>query len=97
VSPRTKSWIALVTFILVVPFAAALPLAAGLAVLVVALALYGAFQATLRCPHCGGLLVERRVAGMTIYVPLAPPICGRCGSNLDSRTSEQHPPASHES
>jgi hypothetical protein len=83
VTPRRRSWIALVVFFLAVPLAANLPLAAGLLVLLLALIGYGVFQATLRCPRCGSLLVRRRVAGITVYAPLAPRSCAKCGLDLD--------------
>lgn len=85
-TPRRRSWIALAALFLAVPVAANLPLEAGLLVLLLAFIGYGVFQATLRCPRCGSLLVRRRVAGITLYVPLAPRSCAQCGLDLDSPT-----------
>lgn len=86
-TPRTKSWIALVIFLLAVPLAANLPLGAGLLLVLLAFIGYGIFQATLRCPRCGNLLVRRRVAGIAVYTPVAPHVCGVCALDLDSRRS----------
>jgi hypothetical protein len=86
-SARRKSWIALLTFFLVLALAANLPLAAGLSVLLLAFIGYAVFQATLKCPGCGSLLVRRQVAGITVYVPLAPHLCARCSYDLDSPLS----------
>ena len=93
---RRRSWIALVAFFLAVPLAASLPLAAGLLVLLLAFIGYGVFQVTLRCPRCGSLLVRRQVAGITVYVPLAPHSCSKCGLDLDSPASGAQAEASDE-
>ncbi len=74
----------LFAFFLAVPLAANLPLSAGLLVILFSLVGYGIFQATLRCPRCGSLLVRRRVSGITLYVPLARRSCAQCGLDLDS-------------
>lgn len=95
-SATRKSWIALLAFFLAVPLAANLPLAAGLSVLVLAFIGYGVFQATLKCPGCGSLLVRRQVAGITIYFPLAPHSCARCGHDLDSPASKEQASAPDE-
>lgn len=83
-TPRKRSGIALAAFFLAVPVAANLPLEAGLLVLLLALIGYGVFQTTLRCPRCGSFLVRRRVAGISLYMPLAPRSCAQCGLDLGS-------------
>jgi len=99
VTPRRKSWIALIAFFLAVPLAANLPLAAGLLVLLLAFMGYGAFQATLKCPRCGSPLVRRQVAGTTVYVPIGPRSCATCGLQLtslaDGGAHSQAPDDSH--
>ena len=86
-TPRRKSWFALVVFALAVLLAANLPLEVGRFVVLLSFIGYGVFQATLRCPRCRGLLVRRQVAGITMYVPLAPHSCAKCGLGLDSPAS----------
>ena len=96
-TPRRRSWIALVVFFLAVPLAANLPLSAGVLVILLALVGYGIFQARLRCPRCGSHLVRRRLAGASVYVPLAPRSCAQCGLDLDSPTSRAETQASDDS
>lgn len=93
-TPRKSSWIALVVFFLAIPLAASLPLSAGVLVILLALVGYGIFQARLRCPRCGTLLVRRRLAGISVYVPLAPRSCANCGLDLGSLAGRAEVPAS---
>ncbi|HEY8493331.1 MAG TPA: hypothetical protein VIN04_05520 [Myxococcota bacterium] len=74
-TPPKKSWIALVAFLLAVPVASNFPLSVALLLLLLALVGYAIFQATLRCLRCGTFLLRRRVAGITLYVPIAPSVC----------------------
>ncbi len=89
-SPRRKSWLAMLGFAAAVIGAGPLPVLAQGLVIFAAVISVGLFRLLQRCPACNASLATVDVHfgswKLPIHTPLAPRVCENCGVTLDSRS-----------